>query len=217
MSKKKSKLEIARNNGKTQVDEQRIRIIDTAEKLFLEKGLENTNMSDIASQAGITRMTLYRYFPDRDPIAFEIAVRMMKKIAGSYDLGGRAVTLLTAKEIALAAIDLFYPNREAYHYIGMFRNFYRGHYPNETLKAWYEEQMLKLEFGGNSRDQVRLDDSEFHRIVMIINTVLGFLQRMAAGGELIAVLQSVPMDEQLSLFKEMIGSYFDLLIDRDKK
>ena len=71
----RSKLDTARQNGAHQVDEQRSSILDAAEALFLQNGLDSTRMIDIAAQAGITKVTLYRYFPNRDVIALEIHAR----------------------------------------------------------------------------------------------------------------------------------------------
>lgn len=75
-----SKLAADRLEGKNQANNQRYSILDAAEAVFLEKGLESVKMSDIAAATGISRVSLYCYIPDRDPIAFEIAARMLKKL-----------------------------------------------------------------------------------------------------------------------------------------
>src|SRR4051794_24576042 len=80
MHGKASKLAAARKTGATQVDARRTDILDAAERRFLRNGLEHTTIADIAEEAGVTRMTLYRYFRDRDTIAFEIAGRMLQRI-----------------------------------------------------------------------------------------------------------------------------------------
>ena len=102
-----------RINGVHQVDEQRNAILDAAETLFLRKGLENTTMGDIAKETGIHRATVYRYFPDRDPIAFEIATRMLRKIsltAGYLESSSQPILL---REFLLAMIDHFDELRDA--------------------------------------------------------------------------------------------------------
>jgi AcrR family transcriptional regulator len=212
MKKKISKLETVRQNGKTQVDAQRSKILEAAETLFLQQGLECTNMTDIAAQAGITRMSLYRYYPDRDQIAFEIAAGMLKKIEGSYDMGGRAITFETLREIALAMIDKFYLLRDAYRYLGMFDHLYGDRYPSETLAAWYKDQIFSLRWGGSLPEASHQDASIRKQAVTILNTVMSFLEKMAARGELMSNEQEVPLDEQLNLFKEMIGCYIDRLV-----
>ena len=47
----------------------------------MEKGLETTTMLDIASEADIIRMTLYRYFSNKDEIALDIYACMLGRIA----------------------------------------------------------------------------------------------------------------------------------------
>ena len=75
-----------RQNGKHQVIEPRASILAFAEKLFLQKGLEKTSIVEIARAADITKVTLYCYFADREPIANEIAEQMLNKIADPADL-----------------------------------------------------------------------------------------------------------------------------------
>ncbi|HEX3014595.1 MAG TPA: TetR/AcrR family transcriptional regulator, partial [Methanobacterium sp.] len=50
-------------------------IIDTAEKLFFEKGYENITMADIAEGAELARSTLYLYFKNKNEIYLAISVR----------------------------------------------------------------------------------------------------------------------------------------------
>lgn len=50
-------------------------IIDTAEKLFFEKGYENITMADIAEEAELARSTLYLYFKNKKEIYLAISVR----------------------------------------------------------------------------------------------------------------------------------------------
>ncbi len=208
-----SRLGEYRQGGKHQVASRRDSILDAAEKLFLRDGLENTAMIDIAREAGITKVTLYRYFPDRDPIAFEIAIRMLKKIAASYDLPGQDLSPAWLKQYAQAMIENFYPLRDAYRYIGMFDHLYGSQYPNETLAAWYKDQMLSFKWGGRSFTETHPDPHQRSLVVVILNTVMSFLEKMAARGELMGEEQEVPLDAQLSVFKEIIGGYIDRLIE----
>lgn len=43
-------------------------IIDAAEEIAAERGLENTSIAAIAERAGVATGTLYNYFPDRDAL-----------------------------------------------------------------------------------------------------------------------------------------------------
>ena len=204
-----SKLEASRRKGKNQADEQRTNILDTAEKLFLDKGLENTNMTDIAAEAGISRVSLYRYFPDLHPIAFETAVRMMRRIFEAFSVAEQGSDFELFRVAMITSIEQFYELRDAHRFMGMFDHLYGAGYPTEELSAWYKEQL------GLSKLEVQYGSSEIapEQIVMIGNCVLSFLQKLAARGDLMAEEQEVSLDKQLGLFKEMVNVYFDHLAD----
>jgi AcrR family transcriptional regulator len=51
---------------------QREKILETSEKLFIKKGIDQVTIADIASESRLTRATIYKYFPNRKEIAFEI-------------------------------------------------------------------------------------------------------------------------------------------------
>jgi AcrR family transcriptional regulator len=218
MRSKASKLSAVRENGATQVDSQRANILDAAERCFVRNGLEHTTVADIAEQAGVTRVTLYRYFRDRDTIAFEIAVRMLERVItansadSAWDGDGEALLLGRVKDLAHAMIRNFDSLRDAYRYLGMFDHLYAERYPTEELAAWYKGQVEGLRTSGVP-EGVGIGDIPYgDHVLMTMNTVMSFLQRMAARGELMAAEQGLAVQDQLSLFDGMIGANFDRLI-----
>ena len=56
------------------------RILDIAESRFIADGIEKTQMTDIAKDCAINRRTLYRYFPTKDLLAFEVEMIVMDRI-----------------------------------------------------------------------------------------------------------------------------------------
>ena len=60
--KQESKVRPRRN------DSQRQLFLDAASLLFIEKGFGGTNINDIADAVGVTRTTLYYYFPSKESI-----------------------------------------------------------------------------------------------------------------------------------------------------
>ncbi len=203
-----SKLEADRQAGKNQVNKRRVNILDTAEKLFLEKGLENVTLSEIAAEAGITRVSLYRYFADRDPIAFEIAARMLHKISQAAEQTEPATKHLSESDLMLAIIDHFDELRDAYRYLGMFNHLYGDHYPNETLANWFKEQVYSFVPSRNElkRPELKKDRAQ---VIVLLNTIASFLELMANRGDLMAAEQSLPVDEQIRIFRNVIQVYLD--------
>lgn len=47
-----------------------IRVIKTAQELFLQNGVQNTSINRIAKAAGLSATSLYRYFDNKDNIVF---------------------------------------------------------------------------------------------------------------------------------------------------
>ncbi len=53
-------------------EQRRLAILDTAERIFAEKGFEATVMADIAEEAELSKGTLYLYFAGKEELAFAI-------------------------------------------------------------------------------------------------------------------------------------------------
>jgi len=54
----------------------REKIIFSALRLFSEIGISKTSMNDVAFQAGVTRVTVYRYFADKRALVREVFLRV---------------------------------------------------------------------------------------------------------------------------------------------
>ena len=59
-------------------ENQRERILDAAQRLFIRHGIDQVSISEIAREARITRATLYGYFPDKQEIAWAIFKRTIE-------------------------------------------------------------------------------------------------------------------------------------------
>lgn len=69
-----SQLSMKKNQDK------RTRILEAAQKVFVEKGFHQTKVADITRRAGIGKGTIYLYFPDKESILFAILTEGMKEI-----------------------------------------------------------------------------------------------------------------------------------------
>ena len=208
-----SKLEANRQKGRYQAEEQRTNILDAAETLFLQNGLANTSMVDIAAQAGITKVTLYRYFPNRDAIALEIQARAMERIASLVDLRDQAISLESVKELARAMIRNYRSLRDAYRYMGMFDELYLDHPPDVALTQWTKNQLISFTWHGATLEKIAREHPQGDRFIMIMSTVIWFLEKLALRGELTWSDQAVPLEEHLRSFEEMIVGYIDRFVD----
>lgn len=214
MSKSPSKSAANRQTGKHQVDVQRACILDAAENLFLQNGLESASMVDIASAAGITRVTLYRYFANKDEIAVEIQVRMLNKIHHFAGTGEIDNTLAGLKQRVRVTIRNFPKLREAYRYIGMFDKIYLDNAPENALAQWTKAQLVEGDFGKRRSPGSRPDSPYTKELPVIMNTITWFLEKLALRGELTWADPSIPLEDHLKFFEEMIMRSFDQLEEK---
>ncbi|GLO64581.1 TetR/AcrR family transcriptional regulator [Oceanobacillus kimchii] len=61
-------------------------IVQTAERLFAESGLENVKMQNIADEEGIGVATLFRYFPRKDKLIVAVATSIMEEELYQFQL-----------------------------------------------------------------------------------------------------------------------------------
>lgn len=93
-----------------QAQERRKQLIDTALKLFAEKGIERTSIKDIAAEAGVAQGLLYHYFTSKDELFYAIIGQynpfpeLSAILAGSEERPAREVlTQIAARAYALIA------------------------------------------------------------------------------------------------------------------
>jgi AcrR family transcriptional regulator len=214
MTHSASKLEASRQHGKNQVDAQRESILEAAEKCFLQNGLENTKMIDIAAAAGITKMSLYRYFPNRDVIALEIHARMTNHLAEAFGPEPAVYTPDYFKQTCQFLIRNFDALRDVYRYMGMFDKIYLDDAPEAALTHWTRGQLFSQSWNGIHVDQMLRDNPHGNRLLMVFSTVIWFLEKLALRGELTWSDQAIPLQEHLRLFEEMISGYIDQIFSQ---
>lgn len=61
-------------------DTTRTTILEAASIILMEKGLTETSMEMVASAAACHRRTLYRYFPQREDLLYEVVIKMLSEM-----------------------------------------------------------------------------------------------------------------------------------------
>lgn len=94
-----------------------IHITEAAERVFSKIGYKNAKMEDIASEAGITKVTLYSYFQSKENLYMAITYRVLQQLNDSYyeiieekkNLSGLECTLALIKNfISFCEQNYFY-------------------------------------------------------------------------------------------------------------
>ena len=60
--------------------EKQIKLLNSAYKLFTEKGINNTSIQDIVDEAGVAKGTFYLYFKDKYKIQEELIIKKSSKL-----------------------------------------------------------------------------------------------------------------------------------------
>lgn len=80
-------------------EERPAQIVDAALAEFSERGLEASRMEDIAARAGVSKATIYLYFPGKEELFREVVHRSLtglKEALGSLEVGVTARSSLEA-------------------------------------------------------------------------------------------------------------------------
>jgi AcrR family transcriptional regulator len=86
-------------------------VLDAARECVLAVGVRRTTMTDVARRAGVSRMTLYRRFPDLDAVLSALMTREFGRLIARPAEGAttreRVVTMVVNGSRALASDPLF--------------------------------------------------------------------------------------------------------------
>src|SRR5215471_17065511 len=74
-----------RNLTQAHVAQFRTRLCDVAARLYFEMGHNNFNMRDLAARVGVSAMTPYRYFGDKDGILAAVRERATGRFADQLE------------------------------------------------------------------------------------------------------------------------------------
>jgi len=82
--------------------EARRRIVDAATACIDRVGLAKTSLSDVAAEAGVTRQTVYRYFPSLADILSAVALDRVEEFAGRMER--HLATFADPAEVAVESV-----------------------------------------------------------------------------------------------------------------
>jgi AcrR family transcriptional regulator len=100
--------DVPRNDGlrprQMRTEQVRDKVLAAAGQLVLEGGLTAATMEAIAARAGVSKRTLYKYWPSRGAVALE---GFMRSAATSWSLPENATVAESLEALVTAAVDLF--------------------------------------------------------------------------------------------------------------
>ncbi|WP_414470170.1 TetR/AcrR family transcriptional regulator [Methanobacterium sp. ACI-7] len=97
-------------------EQRREYIVETAEKLFLEKGYNNVSMNDISQEIGVNRATLYLYFKNKDSLYFTVLLRGLNLMMDFFQKSIREDQNGLERLVALCSAFFSYYNEHPEYY-----------------------------------------------------------------------------------------------------
>lgn len=141
-------------------------VLAGARLVFLQQGFEGASVDDIAREAGVSKATLYSYFPDKRLLFLEVAKAECCRQADEAEANiGCDCTLREALTIAAATLVDFFTSD---FFLRMYRIFVAEaeRFP-ELGREFYEsgpklgrERMVQYFKEAEARGELRIDDKE---------------------------------------------------------
>lgn len=79
-------------------DERRVQLLGAAATAFLRAGYDSTSVEDVAAEAGVTRLIVYRNFGTKEDLYRALLVRVTDRLAEEFEFQGDATDLGVADE-----------------------------------------------------------------------------------------------------------------------
>lgn len=160
-------------------------IIDAGMELFAQRGFERTNLSDVASRAGISKGTIYLYFKSKDAL-FEAALRdrIAKAIQGAVhhmpDLEGSMETQIKS------LIETIYKGIIGGDGLVLFKIMLREGHRFPSLSLLYKDiaisggtaVLAKVLKTGAERGELRVDPATFDPRLIIAPAIVSALWQL---------------------------------------
>ena len=146
------------NRRESRKKKNRQAMLQTAEEIFLEKGYQATTIDEIAERAGVTKRTLYKYFPDVEAILAawherQISGHLQQLAATGHQAGNAADRL----EAVLQTYALIQHGQQAHHGSDLAALLHRGEHvirAQQQLHNFISNLLADGAKAGDLRDDV---------------------------------------------------------------
>lgn len=188
-------------------ENQRERILDVAEQLFIRDGLDGVSVSDIARAARITRNTLYEYFPNKQEVAWAIFQKVVEDGKGASMLPREGSGYQRVEGFILRMVGLLETHAEHLRFVVEFNTLYaREGNPSRVRQMWSggHAALAEMVRQGIADGSLRPDlDPELLSAAMI-NLLNAVNSRFALLGDLIGEEYGQPVME---MYREICRAF----------
>lgn len=156
----------------------RERLCAAAERLFAEKGPDAVTMRQLASELGVSPMTPYRYFQDKDDILAAVRTNGFNKFAAALEEARSKATSARGKGAAVGDAYVRFAFEHPHTYKLMFdlnqpldtthpELIEAGRRALETQSAWAEDQVAAGELVGDPKQIGAMFWAATHGVVVL--------------------------------------------------
>jgi AcrR family transcriptional regulator len=215
-------LEKRKKDNEEQKDKRKDLVIAAAIEVFIQKGIDNSKMTDIAEKAQVGIASVYRYFKTKTEIVIEAAICFWNmKIDIFYDplfendsknLNG----LATVSKILDIFIDIYINHKEFFRFVEEFDNYVVKENISPERLAQYEKNILNLmpvmlealELGKKDGSiNQNLDNEKYY--MTITHTLMSLSQKLILRNIIVNSDNYIEGKTQLELVKAMALKYIE--------
>ncbi|GMQ29675.1 TetR/AcrR family transcriptional regulator [Algoriphagus confluentis] len=189
-------------------------ILNCAEELIQERGLENLSIAQVAKKAGLAVGTIYLYFPKKEDIIAHLTIKSREILLQKFKESGESTAdALIKVRLMLWAYLNFYKEHPFYHQLVSFYETNAGlEEPEELLMASRKitNYVIEVIQSGKTQGSIHpdIDESEFSFLLWA--SAVGVIQ--------IIDVKSRIIQQQLNKSTDaFFSSYIDMIIRSLKK
>jgi TetR/AcrR family transcriptional regulator, cholesterol catabolism regulator len=192
-------------------------ILETAERVFTDKGIEKATMQDVAREANLGVATVFRFFPRKDKLIAAVVTSKLEETLNAFqDVAVMPVSCLEKIELLFDhSIDLLLNQNSSN--VKLLENFenYAAHYvePLEDIDKFNSvyREISKVFYTiieqGIHDGSIRPDLSIRETLITVINTFSIFARKLSLQKNILLVEQDLPQENQLTILKQIFMDY----------
>lgn len=162
----------------TDVADFRERLCAAAERLFAERGPDAVTMRQLAAELGVSPMTPYRYFQDKDDILAAVRTNGFNQFAQTLEAARSSAGSARAKAAAVGEAYVSFAFEHPHTYKLMFdlnqpmgdghpELAEAGRRAHETMSAWVKDQVAAGEMAGDPEQIGAMFWAATHGVVVL--------------------------------------------------
>jgi AcrR family transcriptional regulator len=195
----------------THRDHQLGRILEAAEMLFIQDGIDNVSISAIARKARMSRKTIYQYYPDKQEIAWAIFQKIIEQWSVSRTTQPEASGHQQLEQFLTAVVDHFETIRKHLRFIDELNTLYAREASADRMRQMIDQAsaggvdwIIHLVRQGITDGSIEAETDPELAAAALLNLLSGMNARFALLGDLITQEYGLPM---LAIYQEICRVY----------